>query len=144
MDCSWVWWWQYIFVWLQPHEIIKGSFFFLISFFSPFSCLLSYFLLIITYFFLFILFSYLFTIIQTIPAHAKHVRGIIVHPSLPLIISCSSDSTIKIFNYNEKWNVEKVGFIILLLIVFFNSFLFFYYLLFLLIIINRNYLQMKC
>jgi coatomer subunit beta' len=37
--------------------------------------------------------------VKSIDAHSDFIRAILVHPTEPLIISCSDDTKIKLWNY---------------------------------------------
>ena len=45
--------------------------------------------------------------IKCFEAHTDYIRSIYVHPTQPLIISSSDDSTIRIFNWEENFNCTK-------------------------------------
>ena len=41
--------------------------------------------------------------IKTIDEHTDYIRHIIVHPTLPYVISCSDDLTIKLWDWDQQW-----------------------------------------
>lgn len=41
--------------------------------------------------------------IKTIEEHADYIRHIVVHPEKPLLLSCSDDHTIKLFDWDRSW-----------------------------------------
>lgn len=41
--------------------------------------------------------------IKTIEDHTDYIRHIAVHPTMPYVISCSDDDTIKMFDWDKKW-----------------------------------------
>lgn len=41
--------------------------------------------------------------IKTIEEHTDYIRHIVVHPTLPNILSCSDDDTIRMFDWDKNW-----------------------------------------
>ena len=42
--------------------------------------------------------------IKTIDEHTDYIRHIVVHPTLPYVLSCSDDDTIKMFDWEKNWS----------------------------------------
>ena len=41
--------------------------------------------------------------LKTIEDHSDYIRHIVVHPTLPYVLSCSDDDTIKMFDWDKNW-----------------------------------------
>lgn len=41
-------------------------------------------------------------------AHSDYIRGIVVHPNRPLILSCSDDLTVKAWDWEKSWKQVAV------------------------------------
>lgn len=41
--------------------------------------------------------------VKTIEEHTDYIRHIVVHPTLPYVLSCSDDDTIKLFDWEKGW-----------------------------------------
>ncbi|EDW85198.1 uncharacterized protein Dwil_GK12739 [Drosophila willistoni] len=46
--------------------------------------------------------------IHSFKGHSDFVRSIIVHPELPLLLTCSDDSLIKLWNWDKQWSCDQV------------------------------------
>ena len=45
--------------------------------------------------------------IKVIDEHSDYIRHIVVHPTLPYVLSCSDDDTIRMFDWDKSW--QKVN-----------------------------------
>jgi coatomer subunit beta' len=46
--------------------------------------------------------------VKAFEAHSDFIRGILVHPTDPFVISCSDDTKIKIWNYEKDFSLTRV------------------------------------
>lgn len=44
-----------------------------------------------------------------INAHQDYIRGVAVHPTLPYVLTCSDDMTIKLWDWEKHWKCIQVN-----------------------------------
>ncbi|EFP02447.1 hypothetical protein CRE_01096 [Caenorhabditis remanei] len=48
-----------------------------------------------------------FNLIREFEAHSDFIRSIVIHPTLPYLISASDDKTIKVWDWKNEWRLEQ-------------------------------------
>ena len=43
--------------------------------------------------------------IKTINEHADYIRHVVVHPTMPYVLSCGDDDTIRMFDWDKNWSL---------------------------------------
>lgn len=43
--------------------------------------------------------------VKIIEQHTDYIRHIVVHPTMPIVLSCSDDDTIKMFDWEKNWQL---------------------------------------
>lgn len=46
-------------------------------------------------------------LVHAFEAHSDYIRGLAVHPTLPLVLSCSDDFSLKLWNWDKQWKLER-------------------------------------
>ena len=46
--------------------------------------------------------------VQVFEAHSDYIRCIAVHPAQPLILTTSDDMTIRLWDWDKKWQCQQV------------------------------------
>lgn len=47
--------------------------------------------------------------VHNFEAHTDYIRCLAVHPTQPLVLSCSDDMMIKMWDWDKKWQCVQVG-----------------------------------